>query len=184
MNTIIQQARDCLEQGYYYPALITCLTLPDICGAIDGDDGKASRKKYESWYDDYVPTSLKEANEIAFGIEYPLETPKGCSRLTGKESYIFRCSLLHEGKTVHEKSSFERILFIDPSSGISVGHDNLINNVLHIDLNVFCYSVIIGVEKWLNKVQGTEGFKRNYNNFVRLYENGYSNIIRGVPVIT
>ena len=181
MEHILLQTELCLNAGAYYPALISCLTFPDICSAIDSDNGEANGSKYIAWYDKYVLPHIGDAIRKVDGIDLPVEIKD--SRLNGKECYWFRCSLLHQGKTDHKKSIFDRILFIEANSGITIGHDNLFNNVLHINMKVFCFSVILGARTWLVECKESENYLRNIDKCVRSYENGFPPI-KGVPVIT
>jgi hypothetical protein len=183
MEPILNQTKECLGKGFFYPALITCLTIPDMCGAIDSKDGRSTGEKYQAWYDKYVCPALQEVIEEANGQKLPFYIAENGMGLNGKECWIFRCSLLHQGTTLHEKSSYERILFIDPRSGIYIGHGNVINNMLHIDLKIFCDSVLRGAQKWLTVASPSEQFKKNYNNSVRLYENGFAPF-KDIPVVT
>lgn len=181
MEHILLQTENCLDAGFYYPALISCLTIPDICGALNSDNGESNGEKYSAWYNRYVLPHIGDAITKVEGIDLPIKIKD--SRLNGNECYWFRCSLLHQGRTDHKKSEYDRILFIEPNSGISIGHDNLINNVLHINMKVFCFSVIMGARSWLEECRESDNYKRNINKCVRSYENGFPPI-KGVPVVT
>ena len=105
MRDLLEQIREALRNPrLYYLALFASLALPDICGAINSEDGKANKWKYVKWYDQYVART--------------------CPFLTGEDCYRFRCSLLHQGSTQHPKSSYARIVFVEPSATASVFHCN------------------------------------------------------------
>ena len=70
MRDLLDQIENALNFGLYYIALIASLSIPDICGAIESTDGKATRKKYQEWFDKYV-------------------APKYCGMLTGEDCYFF-----------------------------------------------------------------------------------------------
>jgi hypothetical protein len=52
------------------------LALPDICGALASENGRASGSKYKTWLRDNVP-SLASGADLIYGP---------------------RCSLVHQGK--------------------------------------------------------------------------------------
>jgi len=46
MRDLLNQIQSAIETKAYYLALYTSLTIPDICGAMQSDDGKATKEKY------------------------------------------------------------------------------------------------------------------------------------------
>jgi len=78
MRDVLAQLRESLDANLYYLSLFVALSIPDICGAIDSENGEASGKKYAQWFDRYV-------------------APKYHGFLVGEDCYRFRCSLLHQG---------------------------------------------------------------------------------------
>lgn len=174
MEDYLTQIELALQHNLYLIALSNALSLPDICGALNSEDNKASGKKYEAWY-----------NKYAFG--------KCSTHLDGHSCYKFRCSLLHQGSTQdsseYNKSKFSRILFLEPSKNSPFCfHDNIFgsNNelVLNIDVITFCKGMITAVREWYEEVNSIEPFISNYNNFVKRYPTGLSPYITGLPVIS
>ena len=153
-----------VEANLYYLSLFVTLSMPDICGAIESKNGEASGKKYEDWFNQYV-------------------APKYNGVLSGADCYMFRCSLLHQGRSQHPKGNYSRIFFIEPSATTNIFHNNIMNNALNIDVRIFCRDIIDGVSQWLLEVQGTESYKTNYDKFMRRYPNGLKPYIVGVPVV-
>lgn len=183
MRLLLDQLEQSLSSGNYYLSLIAALTLPDIAGALDSENGLASGAKYKAWYEkwgrprfmDTVLASVPDhAKEYVTEIENPLD---------GEACYLFRCSLLHQGKTVHPKSKYSRIIFIEPGTTSNVIHYGVINDALCIDLMSFCKEMILGVRMWLDEVEHSGQFRRNYESFVKRHPTGLSPYIRGVPVI-
>lgn len=163
MREILNQIELALTVNLYYLALFVSLTLPDICGAIDSDDGEASGAKYKAWFDKYM-------------------TPKYIGFLTGDDCYFFRCSLLHQGSSQHSRSSYSRILFVEPGAEMSA-HCTGFNDTLGIDLRIFCGDMISSVKQWLDETENTEKFENNYNKFMKRHPQGLPPYIKGVPVI-
>ena len=54
MELILKEIERALDAKLYYLALQASLTLPDICGALQSDNGKATGDKYIAWYDTYA----------------------------------------------------------------------------------------------------------------------------------
>ena len=127
MKYLLEQIRKALCVNLYYVSLFTSLAIPDICGAIGSANGKASDTKYKNWVDKYVAHKY-------FGM------------LTGEDCYYFRCSLLHQGSSQNPKSTYKRILFVEPSASTNVFHCNILNDALNIDVRIFCEDIILGAE--------------------------------------
>ena len=162
MRDVLDQIKKGLESNHYYLCLFVCLAIPDICGAIDSKDGKASGNKYKVWFDKYA------------GSKYS-------GKFTGSDCYYFRCSLLHQGSTQHPKSRYSRILMAEPSSNFF--HKNVLDDVLNIEIKKFCLDIISGVEEWLCKVEETERFKTNFDKFVHRYPQGLPPYLVGVHLV-
>jgi len=168
MRDLLEQIERGLDQNLYYLALFAALSLPDICGALDSDDGEADRSKYISWFDEYVGDGYKSGTQ-AF--------------LSGDDCYYFRCGILHQGSSHNPKSGYSRILFVEPGATTNVFHCNIMNDALNIDVRIFCKDIINGVRVWLGKVEGTTKFSSNMAKFIRRYPRGLSPYIGGIPVI-
>lgn len=54
MEKLLKQIEWANCKGAYYLALYASLTLPDICGAMESDDGQATGNKYIAWFDKHV----------------------------------------------------------------------------------------------------------------------------------
>ncbi len=161
---LLNQIQQALNQNLYYVALMMCLTIPDICGAIDSPNGIASGAAYARWYNQYAASH--------------------CPYLDGPTCYQFRCSMLHQGSTTNPNSRYSRIVFVEPGSTNSVLHCNVMNRALNLDVGVFCSAIITGAQNWLSSASNNPLFQTNYNNFVRRYPNGLPPYIIGVPVIS
>ncbi len=164
MKDFLNQVKKALDMNLYYLALFTSLTIPDICGAMDSDDGKAKPARHVDWFNKYVAQKYR-------------------GFLTGEDCYYYRCSVLHQGSSQNPKSTYSRILFVEPSATTNILHCNILNDALNIDVRIFCNDIISGALLWLKENENTELYKKNYNKFMRRYSNGLSPYIGGVPVI-
>jgi len=163
LRDFLNQIQQALNQNLYYVALMMCLAIPDICGAIDSSDGIATKAKYIQWY-----------NQNVSGM---------CQFFDGQACYFFRCSMLHQGSTMNPNSPYSRILFLEPGTTSNVFHCNIMNSALNLDVAIFCSSMINSANGWLNNVMNTPRFQTNYDKFLRRYPNGLPPYIVGTPVI-
>ncbi len=51
MRDILSQIQGAVNGHAYYLALYASLTVPDICGAMESDDGQATKSKYIAWFE-------------------------------------------------------------------------------------------------------------------------------------
>ncbi|OPA28911.1 hypothetical protein BHL47_16430 [Bacillus cereus] len=160
MEDLFNEIERGLDAGVYHLSLGIALCIPDICAGLQSDDGKTSGKKYKEWYNNYVADKL---------------------RLSADDCYYFRCSFLHQGSTQHEKSKYKKIIFIEPGAPF-VLHNNVMNDVLNIDVRIFCKDLIESARQWLEVVKNDDNFIRNHANSFKRYPNGLPPYIGGVPV--
>lgn len=165
MEELLVQIEIALQYNLYYLALQSTLTLPDICSALMDPKGETSGAKYIAWYDKYVKNN-----------EY--------YQLSGNDCYRFRCSNLHQGSSIHPKSTYGRIMFVEPETTPLTIHNCVINDALCIDVNLFCKHIISSVRKWLSIVKNDAIFNNNYQNIIKRYPQGLSPYISGVPIIS
>lgn len=163
MEELIRQIRRASDGGQYYLALIGALMLPDICGALGSDDGRASGPKYTAWLRARVPEEAGDADLI----------------------YGLRCSLAHQGRAMPHQGSFP-IAFMYPSPDVAQLHN--LSTVVGSDqvgwlsIPIFVEDVTRGAEQWLGKFGGTATVRRNLQKFARLRPEGLPPHVSG-PVI-
>lgn len=167
MEELLDELNKVAGAGFYSIALFTSLALPDICAAIESDDGRASGAKYKAWFDQWVAP------------KYP-SYPPGSTTLTGETCYAYRCGLLHQGRTMHEKLGYARVLFLPPA-GFTV-HNSIFNDALVIDIPSFVKDISESIREWLGTVAGTQNFDRHYSNFMKRHKNGLAPYIQGMDV--
>ena len=168
MDELLRQITVALNNGLYFIALQSTLTLPAICAQLDGYKGK-DWAKYQSWYEKNV------ANK----------------HLTAAECYDFRCSLLHEGSAVrsaNKKGDIRRILFVCPNPMLRMDNVKFCNmgnadNATCIDIHNFCHDMMNSVKIWNDKVKDSPNYQKNYDKFFKLHMNGIPPYIIGRPVI-
>ncbi len=159
MDDLFNEIERGLNAGVYQLCLGMALCIPDICAALQSEDGKTSGKKYKDWYQKYASDKCI---------------------MSAEDCYYFRCSFLHQGSTQHEKSQYDRVLFVEPSAGFL--HNNVLEGALNIDIRIFCLELIAAAKRWLNDVKDNEVFIRNHENSFKRYPNGLAPYIVGLPV--
>jgi hypothetical protein len=165
MREFFEQVEAAGEGRLYYIALMAALAVPDICAAMESDDGQATGTRYRAWFDRHV-------------------APRYGSQLTGEDCYRFRCSMLHQGGAQHPASDYSRIVFIEPGATTNVFHNNVMNDALKLDVRLFCRDMAEAGLAWLPAAEQTENYTRNYPRFVQRYPDGPAPYIVGVPVIS
>jgi len=169
VDEFFSQVGTAANSRMYFLALAGALMIPDICGALESADGEATGSRYTVWFDRHVA---------------PLHAYAGPPVLDGRTCYQFRCSLLHQGTTQHPRSSYSRILFVEPGATTNVLHMNVVNDALNIDVHSFCIEMVQAALTWRQSVAGTEPYETNLVKFVTRYPNGLPPYIGGVPVIS
>ncbi|TET31968.1 MAG: hypothetical protein E3J72_20970 [Planctomycetota bacterium] len=175
MRSLLNQIEKALKSDLYYVALFVSLSIPDICGALESDNGEADRKKYMQWFDKYVAPKYYRPSSPAVSAE---------QMLTGEDCYHFRCSALHQGSSQKNGSRYSRYIFLPRPVQNFAGHCNVFNNAFHININTFCMDITESARKWLEEQEGTDTFKKNYNKMMREYPDGIEGIITGIPIIS
>ena len=83
---LVEEIRKSLDNDIYLSALMTALTLPDICGKAEYPNDKPS-DRYIKWYDEYIGKYEQDYLSKRDGIPYE----------SGLVVYNLRNSLMHEG---------------------------------------------------------------------------------------
>ena len=168
MNNIILETESALRMGLYNIALQSTLAIPDICAALNSENGETSGKKYIAWFNENVPLLCDDY-------------------LDGEGVYNLRCSLLHQGKFTHPKQKYDRIIFQPPNKNKIIIHKMIAKmndeNVLILNLTKFCDDILLSAKIWSFRNQNSENYKNNSINLIQMNNNGYNNIIMGLPMI-
>jgi hypothetical protein len=168
LRSMVRQTQDAINADLLFPALMVCLALPDICGAVSAPNGRASRSKTIGWLREHGGYSQEDAALI----------------------YGFRCSLLHQGSGIPHQTDNTRIAFVapDPHQTVSIhwmstehaGDDEV---VFWITASLFVDEICEAVEMWIEAFGMTETVLRNLRRSVRLRPDGLSGHFHGGPVI-
>jgi len=184
MRTLLTQIEKSLDAQFYYLSLFAALSIPDIAGALDSDDGIANRARYAKWYEKWARQRFWAPLRAADPNELPFLTTVSENPMTGDACYRFRCSLLHQGRSRNEKGLFDHIVFLEPDTSPMRLHYNVLEGkVLTIDLKAFCIEIVSGARQWLDSVESTPRFAANYSKFARHRPEGLPPLIINLPVV-
>lgn len=163
LEYLLNEIELALQNHLFFIALQSALTIPDICAALESDNGKTTRVKYAEWYN----VNVKQENDF----------------LTGEECYLYRCSCVHQGVGTGKLETYSRIVFLYPNSCFTT-HNNVLNDALNIDIILFCKQILSCTRQWLLDNQNNSIVKRNYQNLIKIYPEGLEPYISGFPVIS
>ena len=131
-----------LQSENWHAALAVALTLPDICGKLQ-DENLKSTKRYIKWFNQY----LKNEYTIFIGAD-----KKEHQFLTGEDMYALRCSFLHAGEVNIENQWVRKVLkdykFVAPRPNLTV-HRNQSGDTLQLQVDLFCLEICTAVESWI-----------------------------------
>jgi len=164
LRSITDEIDHALKARLYFLAILVTLSLPDVCAALESDDGKTSHAKYKAWCDRWIVPA------------YPM--------LTSLDIYSLRCGVVHQGRFGHDKMQYSRVLFTIPDGRGNVFHRNVVNDALNLDCVSFCYDMIDAVNRWYDDKQSESNVIANLPRLVRLHPNGVAPDMVGMPVIT
>ena len=154
---LLEQIESGVGSKLYNMALFTALTVPDIGGAVDSENGKANGKKYAAWFDSYVAPKYN-----AWGEQY----------LTGRDCYLYRCVMLHQGRSHDPKGTYSKTVFLTAKQQ-NIAYCGAFTveggKTLCIDVPLFCHNIVQSAYDWLERVEHTERFKKNSAKFVELF---------------
>lgn len=150
---ILNQIEQTLNVGLFYVALVVTLSLPDICGALLDNDGRANSANYKAWY----AANLQS--------EFPPLTPEYC--------YSLRCGVLHQGRSeiVGAGAAQTPVVFKLPDpNGFHFNNIQMTgqHNVIAFEVAVFCDTVIEKVRAWYATAKTDANVAKNIANLVRM----------------
>jgi hypothetical protein len=186
LQSVFDEIQKALAAKLYFSAIAVTVSIPDICSCLELDredaDAWANRKSYEAW--------------CAKNLDHRF------THFTGHDLYNIRGGVLHRAQFDHQKSRFERVIFVGPESPIKM-HDTLLKmnpgitiggktaqelriagDVLTFDVVRFCETVITAAREWIAPLVDDERVKSNLPYLVRYRPNGLPPLFVGhIPVI-
>ena len=154
LRLLADQMRAAGAGGQYFAALLIALTLPDMCGALASENGRASRSKYRAW----LVANLHVSDDHAQSI------------------YDFRCSPLHQGSAHPQSGRGSVTAFIEPTPSSPQLH-NLTTDVNGervgwMSVPMFVEDIAVAVDRWFARYGDTSTVQRNLGRFVKASSGG------------
>lgn len=123
----------CRAEGLYWSLLHVTICLPDICAALQSDNGETSAARYTAWCDQHLPDSV----------------------LSGAERYRMRCKVLHQGRaSTDQPGRYTGFSLGQPASTGQVDHKRIDGGTLTLDVGTLSEEVRAGCEGWMVQLEG------------------------------
>lgn len=168
LDDVLSEIERALEQRLWLLALFGSLTLPDVCSALESDNGETTGERYRAWFDTNV------------AVRYPSNWDPE-PMFTGADCWRYRCAMLHQGTSQPSHSRYSRVVFLDPDVG-GFMHCNVMNDILNLDLRTFCLDVTASARNWQASASRADDFRRNAERMFRRHPLGIPPAIVGVPL--
>ena len=166
MDTILNQIGHAVNKGFPYLAVVSALTLPEICAALESGDGRGGDKKYIAWYDKWAAP------------KFPM--------VRGFDMYRLRCGVIHQGRLGPDGMQYDRIVFTGGGrmhGCMSQGNFGIEESALQLDSAEFCYGMIRSVQEWYSVMKDDSNVTANLPLLLQYRPNGIPPHFVGIPVI-
>jgi hypothetical protein len=167
MHTILNEIKKAVREELYYLAIMLCLTLPDICAAMEHPKAKASEPQYIAWFEQWL------------GKKYG-------RHLTARDMYRLRCGVLHQGRMGQPGMPYDRIIFSLPAQ-ILTRLNTLVEgqrNLLNLNAKLFCRDIVMAVEAWSAAHENDPIVQRNLSRSIQYRPDGLPLIAKGLPCVS
>ena len=147
MKNLAAAVEQSLATENHYGALALALTLPDICGYVEGASTR-SKDRYVSFFNAYMSVLYC----------FPVGAAGTMTEfLSGEDFYALRCSVVHEGRDditdQKARQTLEKFQFVVPPPGWTV-HKNLHGRgTLQLQVDLFCREILVGVYSFLSSIE-------------------------------
>lgn len=152
MQILIYELKKATENNLWFLAINIALTVPDICSALESENGQTDGDKYRNWVNKYL---VHKYNGF----------------ITGDDIWKLRCASLHQGKFNHDNPRFNKVIFQVPFNGNSGGmHNNIIGGTLQLNAMIFVTDIINSYEEWLINNKENSFIQTNLEKSFSFYE--------------
>ena len=137
MKSLLNALSEELETNNWYGALFLALSIPDILGKIQYPK-MSSQKRYALWFKENIQDKYTSMGKVF---------------LSGNDCYALRCAAFHEGsENIENQKAKERIkkfAFYQPRVGILIHNNMSRENVLQLQVDLFCKDMLMAAEKFM-----------------------------------
>lgn len=135
----------CVNGKCYWALLHLVIVLPDICGALESENGEATSKRYKTWAERYLADHVISADEW----------------------YEIRCVVLHQGQTLGKQGRYRAYSFSQPNPREGVAHRLIAKrgNIqdLHLDVGELAKQITAALHKWFSDLEADANSPRSRN---------------------
>lgn len=150
MNRFTNAIRKAIQNENWFAGLFLALCMPDICGSLE-EPNTSVGQRYKNWFNSYL-------------------FQKYSSMFSADDCYYFRCSCLHQGLNSHNKLPQDRIHFVPPPPRNNIVHLNMLNNVLQMQIDIFCIDIADAVDIWNEKIaKNNPDIQSKINELIQIY---------------
>ena len=125
----------CRNAGAYWSLLHVAVCLPDICAALESNDGEANGSRYINWCDRHLSDPI----------------------LSGAERYRMRCKVLHQGRASTDQPAgrYVGFSFGQPATTGAVDHRRAAGTTLNLDVGMLAQETKAGVVEWIQQLEAS-----------------------------
>ncbi|MFH0887680.1 MAG: hypothetical protein V1871_00530 [Planctomycetota bacterium] len=150
MKRFTDAIRKAIHDENWFAGLFLALCMPDICGSLEKPDVPVG-ERYKAWFNDNL-------------------SQKYSPRFSADDCFYFRCSCLHQGFDSHEKLTTDRIHFITPPPRGIMAHLNMLNNILQMQIDIFCTDIADAVDYWNGNIaKNNPDIQSRINKLMQIY---------------
>lgn len=152
-----------VSSGLYSVPIFMSAAIPDICAALESDDGRTTAARYRAWFDKWAADRM--------------------TLMTAEDCYSLRCGLIHQGKLGGLKGEISQVIFPLPNPAIATFANCRFNDVYMYDIASFCSDMISSSNDWWGIVEGNSTVMQNAKHILKVHASGWGNAISGIPVL-
>lgn len=170
LGSVLDDISRAIDAKLYYPALLTALTVPEICSALALDNS----------------VFIKEKHYVAFVDKY--STPRELG-LSGVDCYRLRGGVVHRANMAgHPQFGATHVIFSLPESpakmhAFSIVHQAENKTAAMFDLALFCSAMIAAAQRWYEDHYQEPKVIENMQNLICYRPDGASPFVVGQPVV-
>ena len=163
LSSLLSEIKAGVEAGFYLMPVILAATLPDVCAALEANDGRTSQQRYKEWYDAWASDIL--------------------TNFTAEDCYSFRCGVVHQGRLGDMQSSYNRAIFPLPTAQQNTFMNCVINDAYFCGVEQFCESMITAASRWYEAKGSEQNVVDNLTRMMRIYPTGLTPYAVGMPLL-
>jgi hypothetical protein len=152
-----------VSSGLHSVPIFMSAAIPDICAALESEDGRTTKKRYQAWFDKWASGRM--------------------SLMTSEDCYLLRCGLIHQGKLGGLKGEISQIVFLLPNPAFASFANNRFNDVYMYDIASFCSDMITSSNEWWQASKDDPLIVENAQYILKIHPTGWGNAISGIPVL-